>query len=284
MKVRLTVCGDGGRSEDVEVDGPTGSTWREVVAELQVGGHDLPISGSCLRIAVTGRGRWGTAADPTGRDRRPASCFRAGDDLATLPALSPTTSARACRGRGTPARPDAPAGCWWPDAGGEYALRGKAGGRARSGRDIRLRRGDVAMHMRDDRQAPACEQVGAHELARPRLRVPSCPRAACAHAPPDLPSGRSPLGAHYFQQDSAPTVGRRSCRPMRAWLLRPAADSGEVLGSAAHTRPGHIGRTPAERRPSARGSTGAGHQRSRGTASTAVAWSCTIRFDERHIF
>src|SRR5262245_58186669 len=38
MKVRLTVCGDGGRLEDVEVDAPTGSRWREVLATLHAEG------------------------------------------------------------------------------------------------------------------------------------------------------------------------------------------------------------------------------------------------------
>ena len=38
MKVRLTMCGDGGRLEDVEVDAPTGSRWREVLTALHAEG------------------------------------------------------------------------------------------------------------------------------------------------------------------------------------------------------------------------------------------------------
>ena len=62
MKVRLTVCGDGGRLEDVEVDGPTGSMWREVLAELHAvgwSGELAYLAGRRSPIAVTERSETG---------------------------------------------------------------------------------------------------------------------------------------------------------------------------------------------------------------------------------
>jgi hypothetical protein len=62
MKVRLTVCGDGGRLEDVEVDAPTGSMWREVLAELHAVGWSGELAIFKARrstIAVTERSETG---------------------------------------------------------------------------------------------------------------------------------------------------------------------------------------------------------------------------------
>ena len=260
MKVRLTVCGDGGRSDDVEVDGPTGTRWREVLAEL----HAVGWSGELAYLA-----------GPPFPDR----CDRTVREGALRPippdaivGLPPLLSAAVvaltplrCPASRRPHRP-APAAAeerlqdqtrlrvvGGPDAGGEYALGGDGVVVGRGiAADIRVEDADMSrMHLRIDRQAAVCEQVGAHtSLPDPGSDFRAAHASACAHPSPldfRRPAA-SPASAHLVGQDVSPNRRAPVVLPTNTSLVPEdlAADSREASGSAgAHVLPGHIGRTPA---------------------------------------
>jgi len=257
MKVRLTVCGDGGRLEDVEVDAPTGSMWREVLAEL----HAVGWSGELAYLQ-----------GPPLHDR----CDRTVRDWALRPipldaivGLPPLISAavvamtpRRCPPSRRPHRP-APAAAeerlddqtrlrvvGGPDAGGEYALRGDGVVVGRGiAADIRVEDGDMSrMHVRIDRQAAACEQVGGHtSLPDPGSDSRAAHASACAHLLPldFCLAAASPVNAHLVQQDLGPNRRAPVVLATSASLVPEdlVADSFEAPGSAgARALPGHIGR------------------------------------------
>jgi DNA segregation ATPase FtsK/SpoIIIE, S-DNA-T family len=259
MKVRLTVYG-GRRLDDVEVDGPTGTRWREVLAELH---------------AVGWPGELAYLAGPPFPDR----CDRTVREGALRPippdaivGLPPLLSAavvaltpRRCPASRRPHRP-APAAAeerlhdqmrlrvvGGPDAGGEYALGGDGVVVGRGiAADIRVEDADMSrMHMRIDRQAAVCEQVGGHtSLPDPGSDFPAAHASACAHPSPlDLRRpAASPASAHLVRQDLSPNRRAPVVLPTNTSLVPEdlAADSREASGSAgAHVLPGHIGRTPA---------------------------------------
>jgi DNA segregation ATPase FtsK/SpoIIIE, S-DNA-T family len=260
MKVRLTVCGDGGQLEDVEVDGPTGSMWREVLAEL----HAVGWSGELAYLA-----------GPPFADR----CDRTVRDGALLPipldaivGLPPLLSAavvaltaRLCPPSRQPHQLAAAAAeerrhdqtrlrvVGGPDAGGEYVLRGDGVVVGRGiAADIRVEDADMSrMHMRIDRQAAPCEQGGGHtSLPDPASDFRAARASACAHPSPlDFRRAAAlPANAHLVQQDLGPDRRAPVVLPTNASLVPEdlAADSLKASGSAgAHVLPGHMCRIPA---------------------------------------
>jgi DNA segregation ATPase FtsK/SpoIIIE, S-DNA-T family len=260
MKVRLTVCGNGGRLEDVEVDGPTGTMWREVLAEL----HAVGWSGELAYLAGP---PFPDRCDRTVREGalRPIPL----DAIVGMPPLISAAvvalTARRCPPSRRPHRPAAAAAeerlddqtrlrvVGGPDAGGEYTLRGDGVVVGRGiAADIRVEDADMSrMHMRIDRLAAACEQVGGHtSLPVPGSDFRAAHASAGAHPSPlgFRRAAASPASAHLVQQDLGPNRRAPVVWPTSASLVPEdlAADSREASGSAgAHALPGHIGRTPA---------------------------------------
>jgi DNA segregation ATPase FtsK/SpoIIIE, S-DNA-T family len=177
MRVRLTMCGDGGRLEDVEVDAPTGSRWREVLAALHAEGwsgglaylQGLPFPDREARIGRE------SALRPIPPDAI----------VGLPPLLSAAIVAMSSRHRPPPHRLPRPAlfaaegrlhdgarlrVVGGPDAGGEYALRGEplVVGRGIAA-DVRVHDGDMSRtHMRIDHRtagaSPADPRVARREL------------------------------------------------------------------------------------------------------------------------
>jgi S-DNA-T family DNA segregation ATPase FtsK/SpoIIIE len=175
MKVRLTVCDDGGRVEDVEVDAPTDSRWREVLAELHAEGWSGGLAYLQGPPFPDGHERMGREGVP-----RPIPP----DAIVGMPPLVyATVVAMASRRSPPPDRPPRPATVpaaehlrdpmrlrvvGGPDAGGEYALRGS---RVIVGRgiaaDIRVGDSDISRtHLRIEHQATNGDRTSRQTSSR----------------------------------------------------------------------------------------------------------------------